>query len=430
MSYGRFANTQSDKGHSSAVASVLYSRGGTHPAETTKSGSYVFSGDASAYHEWEFRIRLRIKAAGDEPRFYAEAMSKVVDGLRGEAFIVAKEIGLDNIWTPGVVDDDPSKCVKSGVDTLIETIKLSVFPQTTYEAKELFRQYCKPSGALARQNGESMHQYISRRQRCWKLLKELDFEIMLSEGHRADMLLDLSGLDKNERTMIQASIGNSRDFDKIAEALIVQHPRAHLKTTSTPKGKGSGKPSTFFRRGGKGKFRPKGKGKGKHAYPAVEEFEDACFYGDEDPYSEPAHQYEEDYDCYDDRDIAAYAAQEATHWDDDRHWRSPEERDWDSNCFGDYSSRMAVHEPTDGWDDFSAFVSDGWSNAWSVDDALESAELDCVACMADVLGSDCWSDPATCADFIQSGATAFMATGKGKKGKSKGKGKYPVRPSN
>ena len=85
--------TQTDKGHSSAVASVLYSRGGTHPAETTKSGSYVFSGDASAYHEWEFRTRLRIKAAGDEPRFYAEAMSKVVDGLRGEAFVVAKEIG-------------------------------------------------------------------------------------------------------------------------------------------------------------------------------------------------------------------------------------------------------------------------------------------------------------------------------------------------
>jgi hypothetical protein len=49
-----------------------------------------------------------------------------------------------------------------------------------------------------------MHQYISRRRRCWKLLKELDPEIVLSEGHRADMLLDLAGLDKNERTMIQA----------------------------------------------------------------------------------------------------------------------------------------------------------------------------------------------------------------------------------
>ena len=156
-------------------------------------------------------------------------MSKVVDGLRGEAFIVGKEIGLDKIWDPGSRTEDER--VAPGVDVLIEGIKTSVFPQTTYEAKELFRQYTKSSGALARQNGESMHQYISRRQRCWKLLRELD------PGHRADMLLDLSGLDKNERTMIQASIGNSRDFGKIAEALILQHPRAHMKkdTSYRPK---------------------------------------------------------------------------------------------------------------------------------------------------------------------------------------------------
>eukprot|EP00973_Karenia_brevis_P025040 3451321-Karenia_brevis.AAC.1 len=43
-----------------------------------------------------------------------------------------------------------------------------------HEAKELFRQYCKASGSLSRQNGESMMQYISRRKRCWNLLKELD----------------------------------------------------------------------------------------------------------------------------------------------------------------------------------------------------------------------------------------------------------------
>lgn len=98
-------------------------------------------------------------------------------------------------------------------------------PMTTHEAKELFRQYCKPSGSLSRQVGESMHQYISRRRRCWKLLSELDSELVLSEGRRADMLLDLAGLDEPERTMVQASIGNVRDFDKIAEALVVQHPR-------------------------------------------------------------------------------------------------------------------------------------------------------------------------------------------------------------
>ena len=101
-----------------------------------------------------------------------------------------------------------------------------------------------------------MQQYMSRRRRCWNLLIELDPEMNLSEGHRADMLLDLAGLEKTERTMIQASIGNARDFDKIAEVLVVQHPRIHTKTTG---GKGNSIPK--FGKGGVP--RPKSRGKGK-----------------------------------------------------------------------------------------------------------------------------------------------------------------------
>ena len=76
-----------------------------------------------------------------------------------------------------------------------------------------------------------MTQYVARRQQCWKLLKELDREIELSEGHRADMLLDLAGLDRQEKIRIQASVSNVRTFDKIADALILQHPRIHLRET-------------------------------------------------------------------------------------------------------------------------------------------------------------------------------------------------------
>ena len=204
MMYTRLKQNFSEpQGHSSAVASVLYSRGGDKH-EVTKSGSYIYYGDASQYHEWEFRTRLRVKAAGDEEHRYAEAMSKVVDGLRGDAFIIAKEVGLEQIWSPGTfaeVDeadredyayDEDADTVHvaprrgprqdAGVDSLIEAIRASVFPLTTYEAKELFRQYCKPSGSLSRQHGESMQHYVSRRKRCWKLLKELDPEIVLNEA--------------------------------------------------------------------------------------------------------------------------------------------------------------------------------------------------------------------------------------------------------
>ena len=53
-------------------------------------------------------------------------------------------------------------------------------------------------------------------------------------------LLDLSGLTRKERVMVQASINNERDFDGVAEPLIIQHPRIHLRE-SQKRAKGKGK---------------------------------------------------------------------------------------------------------------------------------------------------------------------------------------------
>ena len=57
----------------------------------------------------------------------------------------------------------------------------------------------------------------------------MDPVIHPSEGHRSDMPLDLSGLTREERVMVQASIGNERDFDRNADASIMHHPRIHLR---------------------------------------------------------------------------------------------------------------------------------------------------------------------------------------------------------
>ena len=43
------------------------------------------------------------------------------------------------------------------------------------------------------------------------------------------MLLDLSGMTREERVIVQASINSERDFDKVADALIIQHPRIHFR---------------------------------------------------------------------------------------------------------------------------------------------------------------------------------------------------------
>ena len=126
--------------------------------------------------------------------------------------------------------------------------------------------------------------------------------------------------------MIQSSIGNARDFDKVADALVVQHPRVHLreKTRTTAhvpsKGKGRGK--------GKGKGH---KGKGKpykadgwkntaHIADADADWEDAAYYAedDEQPYTDPAHWSDDGGDP----DAVAYNAADEEWYDDGSHLQS------------------------------------------------------------------------------------------------------------
>ena len=134
---------------------------------------------------------------------------------------------------------------------------------------------------------------------------------MLSEGHRADMLLDLAGLERNERTMIQASIGNARDFDRIADALIVQHPRIHLKGTLKQAAKPKGGKTTGKGNSGSRKGKGKGKGNGFRRNPSGFAFhaaeDTACGYtaAEDDYIADPAYVDDEDYS---DGDAEAYNA--------------------------------------------------------------------------------------------------------------------------
>ena len=95
-------------------------------------------------------------------------------------------------------------------------------------------------GPLSRQNGESTKTVcLATDDVVGHSWFQMDPLIHLSEGHRSEMLLDLSGLTREERVKVQASIGNERDFDTVADALIIQHPRIHLRESQRrTKGKG------------------------------------------------------------------------------------------------------------------------------------------------------------------------------------------------
>ena len=53
-----------------------------------------------------------------------------------------------------------------------------------------------------------MKQYVPRRRRCWTLVTQMDPVMHLSEGRRPDLLLDLTGLTREERVRVQALISN------------------------------------------------------------------------------------------------------------------------------------------------------------------------------------------------------------------------------
>ena len=90
-----FPRTERPTGNSSAVTAVLFSRGNDTLHQETKQGSYIYSGEAGKFHEWEFRTRLRSR--GKRGDFYIDAVSRITEGLRGDAFIVAQEVGLEQL---------------------------------------------------------------------------------------------------------------------------------------------------------------------------------------------------------------------------------------------------------------------------------------------------------------------------------------------
>ena len=66
---------------------------------------------------------------------------RVLEGLRGDAFLVARDMGLETL------------VAKGGLDELVERIRKMVFPRATEEARELFRTGQRVGGPLARQAG-------------------------------------------------------------------------------------------------------------------------------------------------------------------------------------------------------------------------------------------------------------------------------------
>jgi hypothetical protein len=238
-----------------AIASLRFDANSA--IQETKGGVFVYDGNASRFHEWEFRTTMRALSSKEEdlPR----TANSIVESLRGEAALVAMDIGIE-------------KLLKSdGIRILVEKMRTHVFPQARTEAKELYKMGHKTQGILARQPSESMSNYVIRRRRWWKQLKEMDPAVSLSQEILGDLMLEASGISQNEQLMVLTSIGNAREFDKLAVALMEQHPRIQssekAKDRHVPQQHGGHRP---YKGGGKSR----GKGWSRFGHMGFDEYDD------------------------------------------------------------------------------------------------------------------------------------------------------------
>ena len=278
-----------------SIAGLKFHSGSTgdrvsNPLET-KSGSYIYWGDPASFHDWKFRTELRIKlydqaqtqqakkqdpvdGPADEgeswppesdegfrfpsPGHYPEEfepepreaagppkpkagatspkassvksdkssiidrsvlVNKIVEGLRGDAFLLARDLGLETLSRPG------------GLERLVEVIRNHVFPRALEESKELSRAGQKHGGPLSRQPTESMLSYTQRRRRWWTLLVELDPTMMISEAFRTELLLEMSGISRQEMLVVKAC-RKSDDFEGTARVLVDNYSGIHLREGS------------------------------------------------------------------------------------------------------------------------------------------------------------------------------------------------------
>ena len=109
-------------------------------------------------------------------------IQKVLEGLRGDAYLAAQDLGAETLMRDG------------GIETLIATLKKIIFPLQSLEAKELFRVGQMQHGPLSRQTGESVTSFISRRRRWWRQVKELDSDMLISDQMHAELLIKSAGL--------------------------------------------------------------------------------------------------------------------------------------------------------------------------------------------------------------------------------------------
>ena len=268
---------------------------------------------------------------------------RVLEGLRDEAFELARDIGIESLTAPG------------GLRNFLAQLRNVVFLHAAEEARELFR--------AGQRHG-------------------VDSSIELSEPMRVELLLELSGLSRQESLVIKACTSNFRSFEAVAATSVEHYSGVHLKEGRSLGG-GTFQDRRHSNHGARNKSNPKGYGKGKargftrRAYVAEDETQPT--------YDDAYPQEDEDAEDYDDTSYPAFGDETA---------------EYDAHS---YPAGEEDEEP--GYEDFE----------------LDEDEATALNCLEDLDPEEAESGHVI---QLQLAANAAFGRAKGRKGKGKGKSKF------
>ena len=177
------------------------------PHQRHDDGPRIYNGHPADFKDWQFRTEMKATLARSDEAKAPKYVQEVMAGLGGEALQLARDIGVENL------------CKKGGIDELMEKMQKLAFPTIRQEASQLYAIGHEKNGILSRQHGEPMSSYIERRSQWWKMMKEFDKNVVISDDIRGDQLLENSGLTRDQKNRILVSTQNSLAYDAVKDAL-------------------------------------------------------------------------------------------------------------------------------------------------------------------------------------------------------------------
>ena len=176
---------------------LMYKPGATSLYET-RSGAPLYDGNAAGYPEWKFRVLTKLaqaKACDAEKQAekLAELAARITDGLTGEALKVAMDIGPDEL------------AKTTGVEKLTTALETHCVASNNDEARDLYHLGTQMDGTLARQHGESMTSYVTRRQRWYTRLTLMDENTKVSDNILTDYLISCAKITESQKLMIRTA---------------------------------------------------------------------------------------------------------------------------------------------------------------------------------------------------------------------------------